>query len=211
MVDSSVVSTELDLNLPDEPPTLSVVLDRKGMAWQRIKDYWHPVITYDRLSWQDLVVKRGPVRVLPTDSSLTDQLPPIDYGSPIDSTVRLRPEDDIDTWNFDIAMDRHGIVWQRRPDTVLWYATMSWLPPIQYENLLNEHGPLIELSPVPPHHLPEEVVTLLRHVLAAKAFDRWASTPIQLLNDQTPYEAIESGNTEDVVELVRTYLDPSCS
>ena len=199
------MSEELDIYVPDEPEELAVVLDRKSFAWQRLSDEWHSVTDHRVLIWRELIVQRGPLRVLPTDDQSTRMTPPVDYGQ----SLVIRPVDDVDTWNFDVVMDKHGSVWQRRLDNGLWYSAMSWLAPTNDEQLETNYGPLIELSPIPPHHLPEEVVMLLRQVIAARAFNQWASKPMALLDGKSPYEAIESGHTDDVIELVKTYIDPN--
>lgn len=66
---------EIKLEVPMEPPRLSVVLDRLDVAWQRIGSHWYranyatfefipPAARAQQLDWPSLLVHRGPVRVL---------------------------------------------------------------------------------------------------------------------------------------------------
>ena len=64
---------EIKLEVPVEPPHLSVVLDREDFAWQRIGPLWlrgGAVMGFfdnhsgPREEWMNLLASRGPVRVL---------------------------------------------------------------------------------------------------------------------------------------------------
>lgn len=66
---------EIKLEVPVEPPNLSVVLDRLNVAWQRIGRQWYrtsyPTFEFVQteargtvLSWKGLLIHRGPLRVL---------------------------------------------------------------------------------------------------------------------------------------------------
>lgn len=59
------------------------------------------------------------------------------------------------------------------------------------------------------HRLPPEVTILLAGVLAEPAFSLWSNTRIGRLGGRTPNEAIDEGDLEAVLQLVRGYNDPS--
>jgi hypothetical protein len=59
------------------------------------------------------------------------------------------------------------------------------------------------------HRLPPEVAEPLAGVLKEDRFDLWANTRIRNLGNRTPYEALDDGDLDAVLELVRGYRDPS--
>lgn len=66
------IANEIGLEVPPEPPNRSVVLDRDGLAWQRIGGLWvrsavlglFGTVVGPSATWADLLLKFGPVRVL---------------------------------------------------------------------------------------------------------------------------------------------------
>ncbi len=66
------VLQRIEMTVPDQPPTGSVVLDKSGRAWQRNDERaygsWHGVklfsLTGDGSSWASLLLNHGPVTVV---------------------------------------------------------------------------------------------------------------------------------------------------
>lgn len=65
---------EISIEVPKQPRTGSAVLDREGVAWQRLGTHWlrpgpTPVLlamkgSDERKEWGDLLLHRGPVRLV---------------------------------------------------------------------------------------------------------------------------------------------------
>jgi len=64
---------QYDVSVPAEPPVLSVVLSRSGLAWQRAGRNWHSAGTPSvlcpqpggvALSWAQLLLTYGPVTLV---------------------------------------------------------------------------------------------------------------------------------------------------
>lgn len=59
---------EIELEVPVEPPHLSVVLAADGIAWQRFGETWTNCAMFaflgNGLTWANLLISKGPVRVI---------------------------------------------------------------------------------------------------------------------------------------------------
>lgn len=77
MIKTTTLSTpaEITLDVPDEPPSLSVVLSKSGRAWQRVGRAWYsagtPSVIFPQaggiaVAWAHLLLHHGPVRIIYT-------------------------------------------------------------------------------------------------------------------------------------------------
>lgn len=60
---------EIQINVPNEPPMFSVVLDAEGFAWQRHGRAWarssdSTHVRYSTYDWTGLLLNRGKVRII---------------------------------------------------------------------------------------------------------------------------------------------------
>lgn len=58
----------IHVDVPEQPPVGSVVLDRTGNAWQRLDEHavqpWTTTASGTWLSWAEVLVSRGPLDVV---------------------------------------------------------------------------------------------------------------------------------------------------
>lgn len=84
-----------------------------------------------------------------------------------------------------------------------WHRTLSNRPPRgsadDPRGFVDDEGRLQEIA--------ENVL----RVLKPEAFGRWMTTPIPALGGRTPFDAMLAGDMDAVVNVSRSYLDPSFS
>lgn len=57
--------------------------------------------------------------------------------------------------------------------------------------------------------IPDNIVVLLRQVLYPSAWHRWMNASIGSLRGRTPWECIDDGDMQAVVNLLESYADGS--